>query len=197
MITSITNPSGLVYREGLAKAINFITRGHYSSIPVSFASSCQFCGSDKLQVQPAVGIIMPMEDEYHIAYRDEPEWEIIGGGLRKFNIQQAGPELGKPLCFVLIAPDQSIVGGVIGETHWEWLHIITLWIKEDLRKRGYGHSLMAVAEEEALQRGAKNAYLDTFSFQAPDFYKKHGYEVFGTLDNFPPGHQRLYLTKKL
>jgi hypothetical protein len=39
--------------------------------------------------------------------------------------------------------------------------------------------------------------LDTFSFQAPDFYKQHGYQVFGELQDFPSGHQRYYLKKQL
>jgi len=56
---------------------------------------------------------------------------------------------------------------------------------------------LAQAEDEARKRGAKKAYLDTFSFQAPEFYKKYGYKVFGELKEFPPGHQRYYLTKEL
>ena len=52
-------------------------------------------------------------------------------------------------------------------------------------------------EEEARQRGAKNSYLDTFSFQAPEFYKRNGYHVFGELQDFPPGHQRYFFTKRL
>jgi len=77
------------------------------------------------------------------------------------------------------------------------LHIDLLWVKDELRGRGYGHHLLTLAEQEARQRGAKNAYLDTFSFQAPDFYKQHGYQVFGELQDFPPGHQRYFLTKQL
>jgi hypothetical protein len=42
-----------------------------------------------------------------------------------------------------------------------------------------------------------HAYLDTFSFQAPDFYKKLGYEVFGELQDFPHGHQRYFMKKRL
>jgi len=72
-----------------------------------------------------------------------------------------------------------------------------MWLKEELRGRGYGHQLLLLAEEEGRKRGAKQVYLDTFSFQAPDFYKKHGYEVFGELHDFPPGHQRYFLTKQL
>lgn len=56
---------------------------------------------------------------------------------------------------------------------------------------------LTLAEHEARQRGAKNAYLDTFSFQALNFYKRHGYQVFGELPNLPPGHQRYFLTKQL
>ena len=70
-------------------------------------------------------------------------------------------------------------------------------IKEELRGQGFGHRLLTLAEDEARHRGAKKAHLDTFSFQAPDFYKQHGYEVFGELQDFPPGHQRYFLSKQL
>ena len=72
-----------------------------------------------------------------------------------------------------------------------------LWVKDELRGQGYGHQLLAKLEAEAMQRGAKHAYLDTYSFQVPDFYKDHGYEVFGELADFPPGHQRYFFRKKL
>ena len=74
---------------------------------------------------------------------------------------------------------------------------MNLWIREDLRGCGYGHRLLTLLEDAARQHGAKNAYLDTFSFQAPDFYQKHGYQVFGTLKDFPVGHKRYYLRKQL
>jgi GNAT superfamily N-acetyltransferase len=138
-----------------------------------------------------------MDEEYNIAYVDPPEWGVIGGGIQNYNTQQAGDDRGKRLCFVLQASDQEIVGGVIGATYWDWLHIDLMWIKEKLRGRGYGRRLLSLAEDEARQRGAKNAYLDTFSFQAPDFYKQHGYQVFGELKDYPPGHQRYFLTKQL
>ena len=138
-----------------------------------------------------------MEEKYEIVYVDNPAWEIIGGGITEYNTQQAGDDQGKNLCFVLRSPDQEIAGGVIAATYWDWLYINLMWIKEDLRGRGYGQQLLLLAEEEGRKRGAKQAYLDTFSFQAPDFYKKYGYEVFGELHDFPPGHQRYFLTKRL
>ena len=138
-----------------------------------------------------------MDEEYHIERADEPAWDIIGRGIRDYNNRQAGDGQGKSLCFVLRAADGSIVGGVIGETHWNWVFVNLMWVKEELRGLGYGRQLLAMAEAEARQCGATESYLDTFSFQAPGFYKKNGYQVFGVLENFPPGHQRYYLTKAL
>ena len=138
-----------------------------------------------------------MDQEYQIVSVEKPEWGVIGGGISNFNTQQAGEDNGQNLCFVLRGPDQEVVGGVIGSTFWDWFHINLMWIKEELRGQGYGQRLLALAEDEPQQRCAKNAYLDTFSFQAPDFYKKYGYQVFGELPNFPHGHKRYYLTKKL
>ena len=138
-----------------------------------------------------------MDEEYQIGYVDQPEWGIIGGGISQYNKEQAGDDKGKNLCFVLRTPDEEIVGGLIGATYWNWLYIDLMWVKEELRGRGYGHRLLALAEEEGRKRGARYAYLDTFSFQAPEFYKNRGYQVFGELKNFPTGHQRYFLTKVL
>jgi ribosomal protein S18 acetylase RimI-like enzyme len=138
-----------------------------------------------------------MDEEYQIVYVDKPEWGVIGQGIHHYNIQQAGDNRSKHLCFVLYAPDQEVVGGVIGATHWGWLHIDLMWVKDELRGRGYGHRLLMAAEDEARQRGARDVYLDTFSFQAPGFYERYGYRVFGELEDFPPGHQRYFLTKRL
>ncbi len=140
------------------------------------------------------------EAQYQIRYMDNPSdaaWGVIGGGIHHYNIAQAGDGHGKMLCFVLEDAQQAIVGGIIGETHWDWLYINLMFLNEALRGLGYGSRLLALAEEEARKRGAKSVYLDTFSFQAPDFYQKHGYTVFGQLDGFPAGHTRFYLTKRL
>jgi GNAT superfamily N-acetyltransferase len=141
-----------------------------------------------------------MEEEYPVVYVDNPEesaWGIIGRGISQYNTQQAGESKYQTLCFIVRAPDEEIVGGVIAQTYWDWLYVDLLWVKEELRGRGYGHRLLTLAEDEARQRGAKNAYLDTFSFQVPDFYERHGYRVFGELDDFPTGHRRYFLTKQL
>ena len=138
-----------------------------------------------------------MAKEYQIVSMDKPEWAVIGGGINEFNTEQAGDDQAQTLCFVLQGPDLEIVGGVIGVTFWDWLHLDLMWIKEEVRGRGYGRRLLTMAEEEARQRGAKNAFLDTFSFQAPGFYEHSGYEVFGELREFPAGHTRYFLRKQL
>jgi GNAT superfamily N-acetyltransferase len=138
-----------------------------------------------------------MDQAYQVEYLDKPEWGIIGGGITEFNKQRAGDDAGRNLCFVLRAPDQEVVGGVIGATYWDWLSIDLMWVKDELRGRGYGRRLLKLAEDEARQRGARNSHLDTFSFQAPEFYKRHGYRVFGELEDFPAGHRRYFLTKQL
>ena len=138
-----------------------------------------------------------MSDNYQILSVEKPEWGIIGGGIGQYNAKFAGDDSAKSLCVVLRGADEEVVGGIIGATYWDWFNIDLMWIREDLRGQGYGSRLLAFAEEEAQSRGASKAHLDTFDFQAPDFYKKFGYEVFGVLEDCPPGHKRYYMTKKL
>lgn len=141
-----------------------------------------------------------MDEEYQIVSVEKPEdsaWGIIGRGVATFNKQQAGDNKFQRLCYVLQSPDQEIVGGILGEVYWGWLYIDLLWVEEELRGQGHGGRLLVHAEDDARGRGAKHAYLDTFSFQAPEFYKVHGYQVFGELADFPPGHRRFFLTKRL
>ncbi len=112
-----------------------------------------------------------MAEEYTITYLDEPAWDVIGPGITQYNTEHAGSDRAQWLCFVLRAPDGEILGGVIGAVFYEWLHVDLMWLKEAQRGLGYGRRLMALAEEEGRKRGAKNAFLDTFDFQAPGFYK--------------------------
>ena len=56
---------------------------------------------------------------------------------------------------------------------------------------------MEQAEREAIRRGCRTIWLDTFTFQARGFYERLGYSVFGTLEDYPPGHSRFFLKKSL
>ncbi len=90
----------------------------------------------------------------------------------------------------------AVIGGLWGHTLFQWLVIEMLVIPEALRNQGIGSALVVQAETEARARGCIGAYTDTFSFQAAPFYRKLGFTVFGTLENFPPGHNRLYFSKR-
>ena len=138
-----------------------------------------------------------METPYEIIQLDSPAWEEIGGALTTFNTQQAGDDDARRVCYVIKDEDGTILGGAIGVVYWDWLSLDLMWVREDQRGRGYGSRLLKLVEAEAQRLGARQVHLDTFSFQAPGFYLKHGYAVFGQLEDFPKGFQRLYMTKSL
>jgi GNAT superfamily N-acetyltransferase len=116
--------------------------------------------------------------------------------LIAFNNQHAEPEHYQQLVLFVRDSSENIVGGLLGYTHWRWLFVENLWVAESLRGLGYGKKLMQHAEQEARLHGCQHAYLDTFDFQALGFYQKLGYELFGQLDDYPPGHTKYFLQKK-
>lgn len=141
-----------------------------------------------------------MTEKYQILPVEKPEeaaWGIIGHGLSAYNTSKAEDNNFTRICYAVYDEEEKIVGGILGEVYWGWLYVDLLWVEENLRGEGYGHRLLTQLEEDARDLGAKHAYLDTFSFQAPDFYQDHGYEVFGELTDFPVGHQRYFFRKEL
>jgi len=117
-------------------------------------------------------------------------------GLRAFNTQAMGGIDHAPLSITL-RENSEIVGGVIGDTHLGWLFIQFLWIADQFRGKRMGERLLGAAEDEARRRGARSVYVDTFTFQAPNFYAKLGYREFGRLENYPDQHHRIWMTKAL
>jgi GNAT superfamily N-acetyltransferase len=136
---------------------------------------------------------LTIEVEQNPAESDE---EYLTAQLVQYNIAQAGPSQWKPLALFLRDQKRVLQGGLTGYTHWNWLFIARFWLAEDLRRTGLGTEILIRAEEEARKRGCTNAHLDTFDFQALPFYQKNGYQVFGTLDGYPKGHHRYFLTKR-
>lgn len=139
--------------------------------------------------------------DYEISFTERPTAEDLGvlsQGLRGFNESIFGPTQARSIAFYLRDAEGKLVGGVYGGYGiFKWLYIDTLWVSDELRGRGYGTRLMAAIENEAIKNNCTNAYLDTFSFQAPEFYKRLGYEIYGELNDFPAGHSRIFLRKKL
>jgi GNAT superfamily N-acetyltransferase len=117
--------------------------------------------------------------------------------LVDFNEQQVGPR--NTLSFVLSVRDDTgkLVAGLTGETFWNALYVHVLWVHAQRRKNGYGKALIGRAEQIARERGCDVSMLSTFSFQAPVFYAKLGYETFGEIANLPPGHRRYWFSKRL
>jgi ribosomal protein S18 acetylase RimI-like enzyme len=104
----------------------------------------------------------------------------------------------KEIAIVLRDEDGTIVGGVIGQANWEWLFVYQLAVSVRLRGQGWGARLMAEIERIAVEEyGCHSAWLDTFSFQARPFYERVGYRVFGELPDYPTGHTRFFMAKRL
>ena len=117
-------------------------------------------------------------------------------GLIAYNHAAAAMEM-MPLAVFVRDEQDRIIGGLTGRTGGGWLFIQYFWLKEALRGSGVGRELMARAEAEAVARGCKAAWVDTFEFQAPGFYRRLGYETFGVLEDYPPGSRRYFLKKTL
>lgn len=101
------------------------------------------------------------------------------------------------ISFVVKNEKEEIVGGVTAKIFWHHLHVDYLWVSEEYRQGGYGSKLMKHIEEFAIEKECRLINLDTFSFQAPDFYKKLGYKVIGVSEDHPKGHNQYYLEKRL
>lgn len=117
--------------------------------------------------------------------------------LVAYNTAQAGPSQGRPLVIVVRDTQGAIVGGLWGNTAFEWLFTQLLVVPESARQQGLGSRLMHMAEAEAVARGCHHAWLDTFEFQARGFYEKLGYECFGELKDYPTGFSRYFMQKSL
>ena len=135
----------------------------------------------------------------------DDERAVVRDGLAAFNrahtreeAERRGLETGmNPLDALLIDARGAVYGGLLGYTHWGWLHIQTLWVADAARGRGYGRALMQAGEREARRRGCVHSRLATYSFQARDFYERLGYTVWGRLDDYPPGHSSYAMRKDL
>jgi GNAT superfamily N-acetyltransferase len=92
---------------------------------------------------------------------------------------------------------KDVVGGIVGEVWMTVLFIQLFWIDQQFRGKGHGKALIEAIEDQARNFGAVRAYVDTMSFQAPDFYRACDYEALGTIDGYPDGVTRHWFTKAL
>ena len=140
------------------------------------------------------------------ACQDKRESAFVLASLMAYNAEQVPGKPGETgadmdsMRIDKVAVDErgEILGGILGQVYfWNCLFVEILWVSKDARGSGLGSQLLAAAEKEAKAAGCSLIHLDTFDFQAKDFYVGHGYEIFGVLDDCPAGHQRYFLKKKI
>ncbi len=124
--------------------------------------------------------------------------KVVGEGLRRYNAEQSGVDDSRSLAVVVSDPDTNeILGGITGRTSLGLLFIDLVFLPEELRGGGLGSRILKLAEDEGRRRGCRAAMLYTISFQAPRFYERHGWRVFGEIACDPPGTSRIFMTKTL
>ena len=136
---------------------------------------------------------------YSIGLTDAPDPRdraTAARALMAHNAAFLGPVDSRPLAALLRDPDGNVIGGVWGRTALRWLFVEMVFVPEALRGRGIGAELLRAAETEARGQGCLGAWLDTFSPPARDFYLNQGYEPFGEIGDYPPGHARYFLRKR-
>jgi GNAT superfamily N-acetyltransferase len=142
-----------------------------------------------------------MPDAYTIDINHAPSAEeqaaAQNGWLWAYNVAQTGDDAYTPLVISLRDDKGNVVGGLIGSYLWGWLKIESFSMEPSLRGRGFGTRLLLAAENDARGRGCLNIWVDTYSFQARPFYERFGYEVFGELGDYPPGHTLYFMRKRL
>ena len=127
----------------------------------------------------------------------EQDRETIFQGLLEYNLARIEDKNPKDLGIYFQDETGRNLAGLIGDTHGNWLTVKYLWVSEELRGKSIGSQILKQAEETAKERGCKYVFLDTFSFQAPVFYKKYGYKEVFALEEYPVTGKRYYFTKTL
>jgi GNAT superfamily N-acetyltransferase len=117
--------------------------------------------------------------------------------LARHNVQYSSIAGSRDLALFVRDASGRLVGGVIGNLWGGVLEIDFLWLHAGLRGQGLGAQILLRFEEEAKAHGALIAFLNTYSFQAPAFYQKHGYRITDTVDGYPDGVKKYFLKKSL
>lgn len=141
---------------------------------------------------------MQNNNQIKIEYDTSPDdLQFLDDRIYEFNCGQTGIEDGRLFSIFLRGADNEILAGLSGWTWAQACEIRILWVHPNLRGQGYGRRLMELAEQEARSRDCKIIYLNSYSFQAPEFYQKIGFEVLAYLEDFPPGRRHYHLMKRL
>jgi GNAT superfamily N-acetyltransferase len=128
---------------------------------------------------------------------DEKASAFVSQSLAGEVAARYGPRDEAPFSILAYDEAQIVVGGLNGASHWGWRYICHFWVAQGWRGRGVGRSLLQRAEIDARAQNCVGLYLDTFDPGAAQFYERCGFAPFGRIEDFPPGHARIFLYKKL
>ena len=121
----------------------------------------------------------------------------IGNLIRSYNRSKREAAESEPLNLYVEDNSGEVLAGLVAETFGNWLEIEYLFVKEGLRGQGIGSQILQRAESEAKKRNCRFAFVNTYQFQAPAFYQKHGYKEVFTMKDYPYTGQRHYYQKEL
>ena len=121
----------------------------------------------------------------------------IGDLIRAYNRSKREEAESESLNLYVEDEKGNLMAGLVAETFGNWLEIEYLFVKEELRGQGIGSKLLQQAENEAKKRNCRFAFVNTYQFQAPDFYLSHGYKEVFALQDYPYTGQRYYYQKDL
>jgi GNAT superfamily N-acetyltransferase len=130
----------------------------------------------------------------------EPSLEekaYLENSINHFNIHLTDIPFNGEIAVLAYDEQDRIIGGANGFQWGDAFTIEFLWLEEQWRGQDIGTQIMDAIEHQAAQRKCIQLYLDTYSFQAIDFYQKRGYEVVGKIENFPTPHTHYFLKKDL
>ncbi|CEG58260.1 TPA: GNAT family N-acetyltransferase [Legionella pneumophila] len=140
-----------------------------------------------------------MSQPYEFSIATNAEAETLNDKIDAFNGKQVSfyGDV-ETLIDYVIKDNGNIIAGIRSCFYLgKCLAINVLFVDENHRHKGLGSLLLNKVETKAAALGARLFHLDTFDFQAKDFYLKYGYEIFGILEDCPPGYKRYYMRKYL
>lgn len=120
----------------------------------------------------------------------------IRNGIINYNASVLGEKTEKFVVTLTLDTD-TIIGGAIVNTSSESIYVDILWVSDRYKNKGYGTKILNEAEKEGVNRGCKYSTLDTFGFQAEEFYIKNGYKRIGLIHDYILGHERIFLRKNI
>jgi N-acetylglutamate synthase-like GNAT family acetyltransferase len=119
--------------------------------------------------------------------------KIIRDGIVHFNSQTLHEQATR---FSIFAKDcTQIIGGALIWEHSDALYIYVLWCAENYRKKGVGKKILKMIDTIARDKGLSKIFIDTYIFQAQEFYKKHGFYCIGSIPDYLLGHDRIFMRK--